>query len=284
LDDATSVAEEKTASCDVIRGPSLLRTSLSAQHRPRPSLFHLPGLRSLPFWTQQQQEGNGGETSTVTAYRDPEISSAVQLLEAHWETILEEYLRVAPTLASDYQTDGKSEHGARLHRGTWEWHSYMLKGAVQPSFENNFPETSRLLQTLRDKRMLFEGTPFGYAFFSTLHANSSIDAHTAPMNLRLRIHLPLLVPEGDATKGEDDDDKHALACGIQVGPLIRPWIPGKALVLDDAFLHRVWNKTSENRVLLLVDVWHPDVSQRERSEIVGMFRSAQQQGWLKKPG
>ena len=36
------------SNCDIIKGPSLLRTIV---HRPRPSLLFLPGLRSLPFWT-----------------------------------------------------------------------------------------------------------------------------------------------------------------------------------------------------------------------------------------
>ena len=42
---------------------------------------------------------------------------------------------------------------------------------------------------------MFDHVPFGYSFFSTLHGNSRIAAHSAPMNLRIRLHLPLIVPE-----------------------------------------------------------------------------------------
>ena len=38
------------------------------------------------------------------------------------------------------------------------------------------------------------GTPFSFCFFSTLHAGAEIAAHSGPCNLRLRCHLPLIVP------------------------------------------------------------------------------------------
>jgi len=125
---------------------------------------------------------------------------------------------------------------------------------------------------------LFDGTPFGYAFFSTLHAHSKINAHTAPMNLRLRLHLPLIVP----TKAEGEEEESRPACGIRVGNITRRWQAGKALVLDDCFEHEVWNSTNSERVLLLVDVWHPDVTMQERDETRAMFRGATAQGWLSK--
>ena len=110
------------------------------------------------------------------------------------------------------------------------------------------------------------------------------------MNFRLRIHLPLIVPTMTATtmtNGDDDSDNdntdpkeahhHRPPCGIQVGPLVREWIPGQALVLDDSYRHAVWNDTDSKRVILLVDIWHPDVTPRERHEIVDMFAQAAQQ-------
>lgn len=92
------------------------------------------------------------------------------------------------------------------------------------------------------------------------------------MNLRLRIHLPLIVPSPN-----DDTD-----CGIRVGNMTRPWTTDKALVLDDSYNHEVWNRTKEQRVLLLVDIWHPDVTLAEKQEIVAMFQEARQQGLWKR--
>lgn len=35
---------------------------------------------------------------------------------------------------------------------------------------------------------------------------------------------------------------------------------GKCLVFDDCYEHEVWNKTKRERVLLLFDLWHPDLA------------------------
>lgn len=204
------------------------------------------------------------------AYQDPQVTFCVEHLQSHWETLREEYQTVAPQMPSDYQP--ATEHQT-LHDGTWDWHSYMLKGELQGQFCAHFPQTTNVLQVLRDEGFLFEGTPFGYTFYSTLHPHSKIEPHTSPMNFRLRIHLPLMVPKVEKTTTSDDDDEHP-PCGIRVGPLTRPWVEGQALVLDDAYRHAVWNETDTARVLLLVDVWHPDVTATERRDIVEMFADA----------
>ena len=220
------------------------------------------------------------------AYQDPAVSHVVTLLQDNCATIRDEYNAAASTLPSDYQSD--TEH-TTLHDGTWDWHSYMRKGMVSssadgsndeatPPFGQHFPQTASVLQQLRDDKLLFEGTPFGYTFFSTLHAQSRIAAHSAPMNLRLRVHLALQVPS--SAKEEYSDGTAASKkpkCGLRVGPTMRTWETGQALVLDDAYDHEVWNETDEKRVLLLVDIWHPDVTQTERQEIVEMFAAAAEQ-------
>jgi aspartate beta-hydroxylase len=230
-------------------------------------LINLPGLRSLPFWTNLRDDGENR-----IAYGDPTLQRVIQLLEDHATAIRDEYQRNHARLPSDY--DLRTEHES-LHQGQWDWHSYMTKGKVQAEFFQQFPDTFAVLQQLRSEGVLFEGTPFGYSFFSKLHPNSRIKPHSAPMNFRLRLHLPLIVPE------EHTSDAESIACGIRVGPLVQRWTPGKAIVLDDAYEHEVWNETNQVRVLLLVDLWHPDVTQQERDDIVKMFLVAKEQGWYK---
>merc|ERR1712072_71489 len=40
---------------------------------------------------------------------------------------------------------------------------------------------------------------------------------------------------------------------------------GKVLVLDDSFEHEVWNDSDQSRSVLIVDLWHPDFSDKEIS-------------------
>ena len=64
----------------------------------------------------------------------------------------------------------------------------------------------------------------------------------------------------------------------------RSWTEGKVLVLDDAFEHEVWNDGIEERVVLLFDLWHWELTPHEVSSIQAMFeevearRDARQQG------
>ena len=144
-----------------------------------------------------------------------------------------------------------------------------------------------------DKENMLFGTPFAFSFFSTLHGNSSIKAHSGPMNLRLRMHLPLIVPSknphDDLTSttvppsgrgGDGSSASRRPRTGIQVADQVREWHEGSAIVLDDSYVHEVWNNTDQSRVLFLLDIWHPDVRMDEREKITNMFDYARGKGWI----
>jgi aspartate beta-hydroxylase len=95
------------------------------------------------------------------------------------------------------------------------------------------------------------------AFFSTLEPRTRIPAHTGVSNIRLIVHLPLIVPEG---------------CGFRVGNEVREWRPGKALIFDDTIEHEAWNNSDQLRVLLIFDIWNPYLSQAEREYVSELLR------------
>ncbi|KAG7395060.1 Aspartate beta-hydroxylase domain-containing protein 2 [Phytophthora boehmeriae] len=232
---------------------ALLRSALcltTAKPRPSPTLFCFPGLESAPWHDASKFEWT-------------------KHLEANRETITNEFLALQRSReeatqskeTSDYKVYDK-EH--QLHQGQWDWLSYVTQGRRQADFAVQCPKTVEILESIPG---FMAGLPFAYAFFSILKPESSIKAHSAPCNIRLRCHFPLIVPEG---------------CGIRVGDETRQWEEGKALVLDDAFDHEVWhNGKKGDRVLLLFDFWHPDLIPEEREAITEMFKEAKEKGWLK---
>jgi len=64
------------------------------------------------------------------------------------------------------------------------------------------------------------------------------------------VHLPLVVPDKSL-------------CRIRVGDETRNWEEGKVLVFDDSFEHEAWNDAELPRVVLIFDVWHPELSTPE---------------------
>jgi aspartyl/asparaginyl beta-hydroxylase (cupin superfamily) len=93
------------------------------------------------------------------------------------------------------------------------------------------------------------------AMFSLLKPKTSIPPHTGVSNVRLVTHVPLIVPPG---------------CGFRVGNETREWLPGKAWVFDDTIEHEAWNRSDQLRVVLIFDIWHPQLSQAERNMITAL--------------
>ena len=228
-----------------LKRSALLRTTREAQ-RPSPSLFFLPGLTSKPFWN-------------VIDFRwYSRLASSIP-------SILSEYEAIKVSRPSDYG----SEEDHKLHEGSWAWHSLVTKGKVRGDAALLCPQTSEFLFSNVGEDLLTD-VPFSYAFFSTLNAGASISSHHGPCNIRLRCHVPLIVPE------QTDVNK----LGMTVGGKTVRWELGKPLLFDDTYEHEVWNKSSKERVVLLFDIWHPDLSREERESISAMFGEAKKAGWL----
>jgi hypothetical protein len=315
-------------------GPSSIKTRYGSLHRPSPSIMSLAGLRCTPVWTKWEEseelEADDGSyyesrKRTKIAFGDWRITRIVERVENYTSSLRNEYFQAMMngTLVSDYHPHSSSSssnnnHDEKLstleskghklhHGGRWDWYSYMKQGqrVVTPqgsneTFEQLFPKTCQLMDSLREDHDLFEGTPFGYAFFSILHGQTSIEPHTSPTNLRLRVHLPLWVPSSSPSSSssssfmdsdlEDDDTitdaatfQKPFPCGIRVGPITRQYEVGRAIVFDDSYDHEVWNDTTESRVVFLLDIWHPDVTKSERQDIIQTFQHAKDQGWISSP-
>lgn len=85
--------------------------------------------------------------------------------------------------------------------------------------------------------------------FSQLKAGAHILPHTGFVNTRLICHVPLIVPQG---------------CNFRVGNEVRSWERGKAWVFDDTIEHEAINTSRQTRVVLIFDIWRPELTEEER--------------------
>jgi len=136
--------------------------------RPYPTLFSLPGIKQKPWWTVDELIKQG-EFNWVH-----ELQEKVNVIQSEYINLMKHKPQ------SDYEMQ-QDEH--KLHSGEWKWHSFILKGNWQTDIESYCPETSKILKSIPG---LMTDVPFSYCFFSNLKACSSIDAHYAPCNLRVR--------------------------------------------------------------------------------------------------
>jgi aspartyl/asparaginyl beta-hydroxylase (cupin superfamily) len=75
--------------------------------------------------------------------------------------------------------------------------------------------------------------------------------------MRVRAHLGIDIPPN---------------CGIRVGDAGATWHEGTCIVFDDSFPHEVWNESERDRVVLVVDLWHPDLTDDEVRLLDGFQR------------
>lgn len=105
-----------------------------------------------------------------------------------------------------------------------------------------------------------------HSLFSALAPDTTVRPHHGPTNKKLRCHLPLVVPAGGA-------------CTLTVGGECRTLEEGKCVIFDDSFLHEASNSSlggderGEPRVVLIVDVWHPDLTDTEVGEAATVYYS-----------
>ena len=100
-----------------------------------------------------------------------------------------------------------------------------------------------------------------HAEISVLLPGTHIRPHTGTTNARVRTHLGVAVPDGDAAIRVTD-------AGGTEG--VHRWEVGKVLAFDDSFEHEVWNRAESARVVIILDFWHPLISAADRARFAGL--------------
>lgn len=84
------------------------------------------------------------------------------------------------------------------------------------------------------------------ASISILEPNTVIDFHQGDCNGIYRCHFGIKIP------AELPD------CGIEVNKIKKQWKEGEYFIFCDAQEHSAWNNTNEARIILILDIIHPN--------------------------
>jgi aspartyl/asparaginyl beta-hydroxylase (cupin superfamily) len=117
----------------------------------------------------------------------------------------------------------------------WKVYPLNIMGVKPAAFCARCPRTTALLDRIPG---LFE------AFFSILEGGKSIPAHEGPYRGYLRYHLGLVVPEHDPPS-------------IRLKDQVYTWQEGRSVLFDDSWEHEVYNRSTGDRVVLIVDIRRP---------------------------
>ena len=138
-----------------------------------------------------------------------------------------------------------------------EWSAFYLwkNGAIVPENAARCPKT---LSALADVPLALVRNRSPSILFSLLRPGARIPPHTGEVNTRLICHLPLIVPDN---------------CSLRVGNDTRAPVEGRAWVFDDTIEHEAWNGSDRTRVILLFEVWRPELTFEERALVSAMFEA-----------
>lgn len=219
-----------------------IMTGRKRRYDSQPALFHFQGLAPASFFPRQ-----------AFPWLDP-IEAATEAIRAECLDVLARPDGMTPYL--QYASDQPLRQWAELNRNP-RWSAFHLLEAGKVNVENaaRCPATMAALAHAPQPDQPGR-TPT--AMFSLLKPHTRIPAHTGVSNVRLVVHVPLVVPPG---------------CGFRVGNETRAWVPGQAWVFDDTVEHEAWNDSDSTRAILMFDIWHPQLSLAERTAITAMAAS-----------
>lgn len=181
-------------------------------------------------------------------------------LEAGTDVIATEFAEVAAAQAAElvpyiqYPDNVPLDQWRALNNNR-DWTAIHLieRGRTVLANARHCPRTMAILERLPQPDMPGAGPN---AMFSLLAPNTHIPPHTGIANTRLVCHLPLIVPDG---------------CWFRVGNDRREWNRGAAWVFDDTIEHEAMNPSDRLRVILIVDVWHPDLDDVARAGVAAII-------------
>lgn len=207
----------------------------------QPRAFYYPELPNIQFYPREQ-----------FAWLDA-VEAATGAMTAELEAVLQDDAAFAPYLQTQPGLTSRSDYPLI---DSMDWSScFLWKDGRETA---NAARCPRTMAALADAPLCRVQGRSPQIMFSQLKAGAHIQPHTGFVNTRLICHLPLIVPPG---------------CQFRVGNEVRTWETGKAWVFDDTIEHEARNGSDRTRVVLIFDIWRPEINEEERALITTLLET-----------
>ncbi|MEG3146296.1 aspartyl/asparaginyl beta-hydroxylase domain-containing protein [Sphingomonas sp. RT2P30] len=207
----------------------------------QPSAFYFPGLPQIEFYERD-----------AFAWL-PALEAAAPAMRAELEALIAEDGDFAPYVETP--TGRPPPRNPLLDDPSWGA-CYLWKAGARVA--RNADRCPRTMAALAAAPIPHIRARSPMALFSLLKPGTHITPHHGLLNTRLIVHLPLIAPPD---------------CGLRVGSQTRTWRMGEALIFDDSIEHEAWNRGTETRVVLLFEIWRPEIVEEERAALTALFEA-----------
>ncbi|MEO8809968.1 MAG: aspartyl/asparaginyl beta-hydroxylase domain-containing protein [Rhodanobacter sp.] len=212
--------------------------------RQQPKFLYFPDITSQPYYPRRQFPWLESLEAATDVVRE-ELRAVLS-----GEPSLESFLGDVPPDAAQRMLASSSQQ-----QPAWDAYFFHRHGLPHEEHRARCARTSAVLDALPLVRIRDHAPE---ALFSVLSPGTHILPHTGVTNTRLVTHLPLIVPPD---------------CAIRVGGREHVWQEGRCVTFDDTWEHEAWNRSAQLRVVLIVDSWHPDLSEVERAAVTDLVEA-----------
>ena len=223
-----------THALDILTG----RTQVYLQ---QPQACYYPELRNIQFYPREQ-----------FPWMDA-VEAATDAMTAELNAVLEDQAAFSPYLKTEPGLPARPDYPLV---DSMDWSSCSLwKDGAETANAARCPQTMAALAGAPLCRVRARSPQI---MFSQLKAGAHIQPHTGFVNTRLTCHLPLIVPPN---------------CQFRVGNEVRAWERGKCWAFDDTIEHEAKNGSDRDRVVLIFDIWRPELSPEERELVTTLLEA-----------
>lgn len=206
-----------------------------------PKIFNYPGLPHIAFY----------DTSKFDWVK--QLEAAFPAIRAEALAALQSGQGASPYVQTENHLPGTAH--ALTDNRDWSAYRFWENGQFFSANAAACPATFRALEML-PLPVIKARSPM--ALFSILEPRTHIPPHNGMLNTRLICHLPLIVPDN---------------CRLRVGNHIRTVEEGNVLIFDDSIEHEAWNDSDEVRVILLFEIWRPELSVDEVKALTALYEA-----------
>ncbi len=206
-----------------------------------PMTFYYPGLPHREFIPADEFEWAGA------------IEAELSTIQKEASELLEQKGHFGPYVRTEAARPQGDVHGML---GNTDWSTFEFTERGEPIAEavDLAPNTYKSIDSTAPLCRISGRSPS--IMFSLLKAGRRIPPHTGMINARYICHLPLIVPGNGR---------------LRVGTSKKEWVEGKLLVFDDTIEHDAINNADQDRVVLIFDIWRPELENIEREQLNALF-------------
>lgn len=231
------------------RSPALARalavmrgTETAESELQKPSSFFFPDLPQRRFYERE-------EFSWA-----PSVEAATDAIRSELQAALADPALFKPYLTHDTGRP-RIDFGGMHDNPEWSALHLVEKGEPVAELASRFPKT---LEALEQAPLCRISVRSPSVMFSLLQPGATIAPHHGMINARLICHLPLIIPGEGA---------------LRVAGEARQWTEGELMIFDDSVEHEAWNNADRDRIVLIFDIWRPELSDADRKGVAALFET-----------